>query len=176
MDNKNIDWDENCIFEDEKVTGFKISRASNNYRTLPIPNDDKTLQEARQAAVLLDSVMQPATREQIAIAVKKLALHCGLQAKAPEDVKSMFMDYCIDLKAFPAKLINDACQEYRTMHEGNNFMPSSGKLISLMEVKLRMMKNMRNKIDKILGIRNEPSNLKQNQTISLTEALNKLIS
>jgi len=154
------------------VVGFKITKASNNYSIKPIPSDDETLQDAKHASLLLDSIMQPAAAHQIAISIKKLSLHCGLQNKAPEEVKSLYMDYCIDLKEYPAKLIENACKEYRTMSEGNNFMPGSGKLISLMDAELRKMKRMRVRVNKILGTHVDKP-LNQNKTVSLAEALSQ---
>lgn len=172
---KNIDWEGHCEFDENgKVVKFKIPNPSNNFRMAPIPMDNKTLHEAKIADLTLKAIMQPATKEQIAICIKRLSLHCGMQAKAPEEVKYLFLDYCNDLAAYPIKLIEDACKGYRTTSEGNQFMPSSGKLISIIEPKYRKFKLLRTRIDKILGTY-IASTERQNKTLSLDEALNKLM-
>jgi len=176
MKNHNIDWSGNCEFDENgKVTGFKVPSTSNHFGMIPIPNDEKTMQDAREADRVLNSVMQPATKDQIAIAIKKLSLHCGLQAKAPSEVKSMFVDYCYDLRGYPKALIDEACRLYRQMPEGNSFMPSSGKLISLINEKYHKMKFMRSRIDKILG-KDKPEPKRENKAISLMDALDDLLN
>ena len=175
MTNSNIDWEGNCEFDEAgKVVKFIIPKSTNHFRMMPIPKDDETLQEAKEADLILQAIMQGATREQVAVCIKRLSLHCGMQAKAPEEVKHLFLDYCNDLASYPVKLIEDACKEYRTSVEGNQFMPSSGKLISMIEPKFRKMKLLRQRIDKILGVYVHPAQ-NTNKTMSLNEALAKLL-
>ncbi len=175
LKDKNIDWEGNCIFENGKVVGFKTKKASNHYHMRPIPTRGKALGEARDASKILDIMMYPATPDQVAIVFKKLSLHCGKQKKTDEENRFLFMDYYADLKKYPATLIEEACEKYRRLPEGNEFMPSSGKLISLIAEKYHKMKFLRTRIDKILGTYVEPKK-KKNQTVSLSEALEKLTS
>lgn len=175
INNKNIDWNGDCEFDENgEVTGFKRDLPTNSYRLQPIPKSDKLLTDARNAERLLASVMQPATKNQIAIAIKKLSLHCGLQAKAAQEVQSMFTDYCHDLEKYPKLLIDKACTEYRTLPEGNNFMPSSGKLISLMSGQYNKLKFLQLRIDQILG-KSEPKKERENKSISIMDALENII-
>lgn len=175
INNRDIDWDGNCVFdEDGKVVEFKTQSSSNHYRMRPVPKTDAVMRDAFEADRLLSSIMQPATGDQIALAIKKLALHCGLQGKAPEEVQYMFLDYCHDLAEYPVVLINEACATYRKLPEGNNFLPSSGKLISLMQGKYSKMKFMRKRINQILGLCSEPVQGRENKTMSLMDALNAL--
>lgn len=141
----------------------------------PVPKSEAVMRDAMEADKLLEAVMRPATHEQIAIAIKKLALHCGMQAKAPEEVQYMFLDYCHDLAEYPAALIEGACTEYRKLPEGNNFLPSSGKLISLMQPKFSKMKFMRKRVNQILGLNNRKTQgVRENKTVSLMDAINAL--
>lgn len=174
LNDKDIDWDGNCIFEDGKVVGFKIERASNHKYMMPIPQYDWLVNSAKEASKTLDAIMQNATKEQIITEIKKLSLHCGKVNKMPEETKYMFMDYCKDLESYPIKLISEACDKYRKQAEGNEFMPSSGKLIALMEDKWHKMKFLRQRIDKILGTYAPPQQ-KQNRVLSVDEALEQLI-
>lgn len=173
--NPNIDWEGVCNFDENgKLESFKSATSPQNKSWLrPIPKDDKTLQEAKIADLTLKAIMKPATREQVAISIKRLSLHCGMQAKAPEEVKYLFLDYCNDLASYPIKLIEDACKAYRTSAEGNQFMPSSGKLISMIEPEYRKYRKLRIRVDKILGTQEEPKQ-RQNKTVSLSEALTQL--
>ncbi len=139
----------------------------------PIPQGLKAISEAGIAKASLDKIMRPATYEQMAIAFKKLSLHCGKTNKNEEDIRAMFNDYCIDLKKYPITLINEACEAYRKLPEGNEFMPSSGKLIALMSVKWAKMNFLKSRIEKILGIYVEPAK-KQNKVLSFDEALQQL--
>lgn len=172
--NKDIDWDGNCEFENGKVVGFKVDKQTNHYHMRPIPCGEKAVNEAKQASIILDAIMKPATREQVAIAWKKLSLHCGMQGKSTAEINSLVADYYHDLKDYPIKLIEEACEAYRKLPEDNNFMPTTGKLISMMSEKYYKMKFLRTRIDKILGLYIEPSR-NQNKTISLNEALAKLL-
>lgn len=174
LSNQEVDWDGVCNFEDGKVVSFKYDLPSNHRQMRPIPQSDKAKQDAKIALSVLEGLMKPATSDQIAIAVKRLSLHCGMQAKAPEDVKSMFLDYCHDLKKYPIKLLEDACAKYRTMPEGNQFMPNSGQLMALMHEKYTKMLFMKIRIDKILGTYVSPEP-KQNRVLSLDEALDRLM-
>lgn len=173
ISNKNIDWEGNCIFENGKVIGFKRDSAKNNYHMLPVPCDTRTLHDAKEASLLLDATMQPMGKMPFAMMIKRLNLHCGKQIKTPEEVELMMIDYYNDLKSYPAQLLEFACQDYRKLPEGNNFMPSSGQLISLMAEKMAKLNFMRKRIDKILG-KIEPE--KENRGLSLVEALEKIMA
>jgi len=174
VNNTNIDWDGNCEFDaNGKVVRFLRESLSNSYSMRPIPKTEAVMVDARNASKMLDSVMQPVTRDQIVIAIKKLSLHCGMQAKSPEDVKFMMTDYCQDLTEYPVSLINEACETYRKLPDGNSFMPSSGKLISLMSHKYQKMKFLRTRIDKILG-KYEATPQRGNKSVSLMDAIESL--
>ena len=174
INNPNIDWNGVCKFdEDGKIVEFTATSVSNHHGMKPIPKSTKLIADANQADRVLASVMQAATRNDIAVAVKKLSLHCGMQAKAANEVESMFMDYCNDLAEYPKSLIDGACESYRRQPEGNNFMPSSGKLISLMASKYGKMKFLRGRIDKILG-KSTRTETRGNKTVSLMDALDNL--
>lgn len=174
LNDKDIDWEGNCIFENGKVVGFKVEKASNHRYMIPIPKDDWLIESAKVASKELDEKERPATPDQIAIELKKLSIHCGKTNKNAEETKYMLMDYCIDLKDYPIKLIAEACQKYRTQAEGNEFMPNAGKLKALMADKWHKMKFLRSRIDKILGVYVKPQE-KQNRVLSLDEALEQLI-
>lgn len=137
----------------------------------PIPQGEGIINDALKADKLLQSVMNPATREQIAMAIKKLSLHCGKQFKNPDDIKHMFNDYCEDLAEYPALLINQACKSYRTQAEGNNFMPSSGKLIELMSKRMHSLRKIKSRVDKILGV--QP--VANEKPVSLNEAIERMM-
>ena len=174
INNSNIDWNGNCRFDEKgEIIEFVHSSPNNHYGLKPVPKTDAVLKDAREAEKLLSSIMQPATKDQIAIAVKKLSLHCGMQAKAPEEVKSMFMDYCRDLAEYPKVLIDESCEIYRKQPDGNNFMPSSGKLISLINGKYHKMKFLRSRIEKILGT-HEAIPERGNKSVSLMDAIKNL--
>ena len=147
-----IDWEGNCHFVNGKVDSFKTASTRNNFGMVPIPNDEEILRDARQAARTLAGVMKPATREQIALSIKRLSLHCGMQAKAPEEVRYMFADYCRDLADYPAAMIEEACAKYRQRPGGNSFLPASGVLIEIMAPKMRKVALLQSRINKILGI------------------------
>ena len=174
MGNKNIDWEGNCEFDENgKVSGFKKQSSSNSYSMVPIPNGEKLLEDARDAEKVLASIMQTASGAEIAVAIKKLSLHCGMQAKAPDDVKHMFVDYCQALAEYPKVLIDEACAHYRKLPEGNNFLPSSGKLISLMSSKYHNMKGMQKREDQILG-KYQAKQERENKSVSIMDAINNL--
>lgn len=116
----------------------------------PIPNAKFVMNAAAEASKTLDAIMQPASSDQIAIELKKLSLHCGKGKKTEQENKFIYIDYCLDLAEYPIKLIADACETYRKLPEGNSFMPTSGKLISLMALKWTKMKFLRTRINKIL--------------------------
>ena len=176
INDRDVDWDGNCEFDENgKVVGFKVPSQSNHLRMRPIPKNEELLKDVREADKLLASVMKPATRDEIGIMIKKLSLHCGMQAKAPEEVKFMFLDYCNDLAEYPKALINEACEKYRKLPEGNNFLPSSGKLISLMSEKYHKLKFMRQRINKILG-KEAPKPQKENKELSFLESLEFVIN
>lgn len=150
--------------------GFKTNKASNHRRMLPIPNDEKTIEEAKQAQSVLEIAMRPATSAEIALMFKKLTLHCGKQVKSFEEINSMVSDYYHDLKEYPVKLIEEACEQYRKLPSGNNFMPMSGQLIALMTEKYYKMQFLKARIEKLLGENINPA-LEPNKKISLRDAL-----
>lgn len=152
VNSREIDWDGNCIFENGKVVRFRHQDQRNSFSMRPIPQNEDTQKMARNALLTLDNALKPATTDEIALSVKKLSLHCGMQDKSPLDVKFMFMDYCVDLKDYPIGLIDEACKSYRQQSSGNEFMPSSGKLISMMESKYYKMIFLKKRVEKILGI------------------------
>ena len=171
---RDIDWDGSCEFDGNgKVVKFIKPSSANHFRMLPIPKDDNTINEAKQADLILKGIMKSATKDQIGICIKRLSLHCGMQAKTPEEVKSLFLDYCNDLEIYPIKLIEDACAQYRTMPQGNSFMPSSGQLLTLIDPQYNKMRLLKKRIDKILGVYVRPL-ARENKTLSLSEALARL--
>jgi hypothetical protein len=171
-----IDWDGNCEFDESgKVVGFKIDSPSNNRYMRPIPRSDKSITEAMKTKSILQDAMKSPSKSEMSVELKKLSLHCGLQNKAPEEVALMAEDYFEDLGQYPLFLLQEACKKYRTLPEGNNFMPSSGKLISLMADKYHKLKFLQSRVDKILGLHLEAEKPRENKGISLNEALNRLL-
>lgn len=154
------------------MVGFKTELSTNSFRMVPIPKSDKAVNDAKEALKIIDAALTPATPNQIAVAVKKLSLHCGMQNKAPEEVKYMFQDYCNDLGSFPIQLIEDACASYRKLPQGNNFMPSSGQLIAMMAEKQKKLQFLKTRVNKILGVEVER---KENRGVSLMDVLNSLV-
>lgn len=175
LNDKDIDWEGNCIFEGKNVVGFKINLPTNHRHMKPIPYSERALNDAKIALQTLEGIMQPATREQIAIAIKKLSLFFGMSKMSPNESSSFLADYYYDLKKYPIKLIEEACAAYRMLPEGNDFMPRSGKLITLMAEKYSKMQFMKIRINKILGTYIAPEH-KQNKETSLSEALDKLMT
>lgn len=172
--NKNIDWSGDCNFENGKVVSFKTNKASNHYHMKPIPSTDKAIEEAKRASVTLEALMRPATCNEIVIAIKKLSLICGKQNRTAKEIDSIISDYYNDLSGYPIRLINEACEAYRKLPDNNNFMPTSGKLIALMETKWHKMKFLKARIDKILGTHEDPL-IKKNRSVSLDDALARLM-
>lgn len=175
LNRTNIDWNGNCIFEGGKVVGFKIANASNNYQMVPIPSNERTIADAKHNMEILKAIMKPATMEQVALIFKRLHTSCGKQNRSPEEMKYMFNDYYADLGKYPPKLIQDACDAYRRLPEGNEFMPQSGKLIALMCADWNYLHFLKSRIEKILGIYVEPLR-KQNRTVPLDEAMERFKS
>ena len=171
--NKDIDWDGDCVFENGAVAKFKTEKTSNHWRMRPIPQGLKARNEALEAKERLEKIMRPATKDQISICLKKLSLHCGMQNKAPNEVSAMVADYLYDLAKYPVILLEEACATYRAAPEGNQFMPRSGQLVTLMKDKYHKMKFLQMRIDKILGLYVEPAQ-KQNKALSLNEILDRL--
>lgn len=151
LNDNDIDWDDNCIFENGKVVGFKKDKASNHRQMRPIPKGERAINESLEAKRYLDSQMQPVTKEQFAVIFKKLHILSGKQNRSPEEMKYMFNDYYADLSKYPAKLIESACAAYRKLPEGNEFMPTSGKLISLMADEWAKLLFQKSRVDKILN-------------------------
>jgi len=148
-----IDWEGNCNFDENgKVVSFKVAKASNHYRMRPLPQGEKTINEAKQASIWLDSVVRPVTRDAFILIFKRLTIHCGMQNRTPQEIASLTADYYQDLGKYPAKLIDEACSAYRLLPENNSFMPSSGKLISFMQVEFAKMQYQRKIINQILGL------------------------
>ena len=170
LNDSDIDWDGNCNFVDKKVISFKIDKATNHYRMRQIPSGLDALNDAKEALKTLQGIMRPSTFDQVAVAIKKLSIHCGKQNRSANEIASMIEDFYHDLKKYPFKLIVEACDKYRALPEDNNFMPSSGQLIALMADKWHGMKRMEIRINKILGlhIQEKP---RENKTLSLDEAL-----
>jgi hypothetical protein len=167
-----IDWDSNCKFDElGNVVGFHRQDIKNNYSMKPVPHDEKILKLAREGKKVLDGVMKPASREEIALAVKKLSLHCGMQDRAPNDVKHMFNDYCEDLKQYSLLLINDACAAYRKSLKSSKFLPSSGELIALIKPRYAKLARMRDRINKILGEQENLPKDKKDGTVLLSDLL-----
>jgi len=79
------------LFDEQgKVTGAKNPNCQgNDWGLRPIPDKPELLQDAWKAKRMLDSVMQPSSKDGITTAITKLALHCGMQGKAEDQVKSM---------------------------------------------------------------------------------------
>ena len=154
------------------MKGFRKGREStkNSFQMRPIPRTEGALMAAKQAKQSLCQALTPATRGQIAVLIKKLSLHCGMQAKAASEVKMLLADYCIDLAGYPAYLIEEACGEIRR-DPSNKFLPSSGALIQIMTPKMNKLKLIKRRVDKILGEEKDPQPKKQKGMISISSAL-----
>lgn len=153
--------------------GFKRDNVNNSFYMRPIPCGEKARGEAKQALMILEGVMRPCTIDQLAVEVKKLTLHCATAGRSEDDNNQFLKDYYSDLKQYPIKLIAEACKKYRLKSEGNNFMPQSGALIQLIQVKYGRMQAMKIRINKILGTHVEPEGNK-NRPVSMVEALSEL--
>jgi hypothetical protein len=177
LGSKSIDWDGVCKFDEHgNFEGYASpTNPKNNKYLRPIPSAEKSISEARRTKAILTEALKPPHESEMMVELKKLSLHCGLQNKAPEEVMHMFDDYLEDLKDYPYKLLREACKKYRTLPEGNNFMPSSGKLISLMADKYHKLKFLQSRVDKILGLHLEAEKPRENKGITLNEALNRLL-
>ena len=156
------------------MVGFKKPSVHNSFQMVPIPQSEEVLQEANVASERLREAMRPSKVEEVAMVLKRLSLHCGMPPRSPEEVKSMLGDYYHDLGEYPIALLEEAAESLRKMEEGSKYLPSSGKLISMMMPKYRKMQLMRKRIDQILGVYVEPVR-KENKMMSLTEALNNLL-
>ncbi len=174
LNDKDIDWEGNYNFENGRVVSFKHDKFTNHFHMRQIPQGEKATNAAKEVLKTLEVIMQSATMEQVALAFKKLYVTCGKQNRSPEEMKYMFTDYYNDLGKYPIKLIEEACEAYRKLPEGNEFMPTSGKLIALMAEKWHKMLFMKTRINKILGLHVEPT-IKQNKILSLDEALARLM-
>lgn len=170
-----IDWEANCHFDESgKVIAFKRENIKNNCQMKPVPQDAQTMKDAMEADKMLRAVMQPCTKEQLAFTLKKLSLHVGMGKKTQTEVKLLFLDYFEDLSQYPIKLIEDACAEYRRLPNGNEFFPSSGRLIAMIKPKFDKMQLLRRRIDAILGINNPPV-VKKKKQMTLTEIIETII-
>ena len=170
-----IDWEANCQFDElGNVIAFKRESIKNHPRLKPIPQDSQTMNDAKEADKMLRAVMQPCTKEQLAFTLKKLSLHVGMGKKTPQEVEMFFLDYFEDLHQYPIKLIEDACAEYRRLPNGNEFFPSSGRLIAMIKPKFDKMQLLRRRIDAILGV-NKPPVVKKKKELTLTEIIETII-
>jgi len=170
ISDNNIDWYGVCIFDHEgNILGYRYPNGL-RIKLKPIPRDLQTKELAMKYLGIVEALLQPATNDQIAIAIKKLSLQCGMQSRAPEEIKFMIMDYISDLSKYSIKLIEDACAEYRRLPEGNKFMPSSGQLITLMQKKYQKLDLIASRMRKIIGC--EPSVAKE--MLSIDEAIDMI--
>ena len=168
--NTNIDWNGNCQFDDDvKVIVFNTSSTKNSFGIQPIPSDNTIVEDAKKAKVDIAKALEPAKREEIALAIKKLSLHCGMQKRSPDEVRYMFNDYCQDLKEYPVALIELACTQVR-MNPEKAFLPSSGELVEVIRPRFNKLKSLHKRILQILG---EDIN-EQADSIPLHELLNRL--
>jgi hypothetical protein len=172
---KNIDWNGNCVFENGKVVGFKYQDSSNHFRMIPVPQGNRARNAASQALEAINQALRHSSVTEIALILKKLSTHCAKVNKSPTEVDLIGTDYISDLRKYPAFLITEACESYRLQPSDNQFMPSSGKLISMMTPKYLKLKALKVKAEKILGIYEEPAK-RENKPVSLMDALNNVLS
>lgn len=149
-----IDWNDDCIFEGNQVVKFKTQKPSNSFSMKPIPQTEKVKHAVLQAYEIYKQISRRPTRDEIAIIWKKLSLHFGGQQRTASEINSLISDYYIDLKSYPVKLIEEACQQYRTMSEGNKYMPGTGCLIALIKRKASNLEFIKSRIDKLLKTNN----------------------
>jgi hypothetical protein len=137
----------------------------------PIPKDNDEMIEEKHK---LDQIMRPSTKHEFATLITALGMHCGMQNKNPDVIKSMMRDYWQDMSDYPKYLIEKACSKYRTLPEGNEFMPSSGKLISLVKAEFITLKRMEKRLNIILGneVKKDPSK-RENGMVSVDQILEK---
>ena len=151
ISSNDFDWDGKCEFDEQgRVRSFRVQSIHNNYQMRPVPTSGEIVDIARSAKQSLSQALAPATRAEIAGAIKKLSLHFGMQARSADEVKHMFGDYCVDLNGYPLFLIDEACATLRTNGEVK-FLPSSGELIGLMKPKLAKLKKIQQRVGMILG-------------------------
>jgi hypothetical protein len=177
LDSRNIDWEGICKFDENGnfVNYNSPTNPKNNRYLKPIPSGERAMEEARRTKAILEEALKPPHPSLMMVELKKLSLHCGLQNKAPEEVAHMFDDYIEDLQDYPYKLLREACQKYRLLPEGNNFMPSSGKLVALMSDKYHKLKFLERRVNQILGLC-EAEKTRENRGLSLNEALERILA
>lgn len=147
---KTIDWYDNCIFNEQgKVMGFKRNSIRNDSSTLPIPLDEISVNEARKVCNILEEVLKPATKQEIAVCLKKLSLHLPVTGKTEEELKYFFTDYCNDLKGYPVYLIDFACAKFRKDPE-SRFFPRVSQLIEIIEEITSYLLSQQDKARRIL--------------------------
>ena len=168
-----IDWLDNCIFKDGKVVDFKIHTASNSFQMRPVPQSEQAKIDAKVALESVQKQLKPATPDQIAICLKRLSLHCGMQYKSENDYKHILLDYIKDLKDYSFFSIAWACAEYRLQVEGNNFLPKSGVLVEKMKTKQFFLKRTEQKLLRILGEGITEISTPRGQTSTLGDVLGK---
>jgi len=174
LNNKNIDWDNNCNFNAAgKVSNFKQEALTNSFSMRCVPKGELVTSEAKNALYVLEAIMQTSTRGEFSIIFTRLSNHCGLQNKDPNMFKSMLRDYWQDLGQYPKSLIDKACDKYRRLPSGNNFMPKSGVLINLMDAEFHKMQTMHKRINIILG-NVKPRVEKTNKPLSLSDTIKNM--
>ena len=162
-----IDWDDTAIFENGKVVSFKNKSTTNNYSLKPIPSDDKSISDARDAKQSIADILKPPTKESFAAMFKILTLNYNHQAKNTKDWGIVSGAWEFDLGGYPKVLLQQVFGDLR--RDGDQkFMPNIGEVIKRLDIPLNKIKRVERRVNKILGI-------EEQKEISLLEQLNKLI-
>lgn len=152
LDSQKIDWNGNCLFDENgKIIAFAVESTKNTPNLKPIPKTEAILRDAKEADKLLQSIMQTPSRELMSIIITRLSVSCALQSQTKGAMIQKIENYFEDLRDIPICLIEKACSLYRKLPSGNEFMPTSGRLISLIQTDLNKLKKQRHRIDLILG-------------------------
>lgn len=152
-----IDWDGIAIFENGKVVGFKDNENINNSFSLqPIPQGKGVIKDAQEAKAKLDVILAPPTEDTFKTMFKILTLNYNHQAKSDTEWALISGAWQYDLAHYPKILIQQVFGEIRK--DGNQqFMPKIGDIIKRIEKPYRKLKLLEKRVNKILGIEEQPN-------------------
>lgn len=175
--NDQFDWSGKYVFkQDGSVDVYAthengIKSIDMQRKQVPVLSDNEKMKNT-DTKNQLNEALRPATKNEFAIMIKKLTLHCGMQKKGEAEVKSLMQDYWEDFGDYPKLLIEDACQQWRIKPETNAWMPKSSDFIKIMHEKRYYLTKLLNRT-KIL-LREEIMNItedRKNGVKTLSELL-----
>lgn len=112
--------------DQEQLTRYWQSLASWKPYSDPLPADiDTAVLDAVEAAV--SAQMRPANNAEVISAIKRLRMHYGEWSQLTEaEEADVWRDWCLDFKAYPKALLDEACALWRNSKEKRP--PTSGQL------------------------------------------------